>query len=160
LGLCLLFLRVAANNLAASTVKEDEIFSISGSLSTQQSFFINFFALYVFFSLQSTLSFFRIQLYNFLFLGVNSESEAKLSSFNRECLALGFEEELQHLMCLSSPSEALTSTELRVMEVSSAAKVLADAGDTWSAGICENGEGLSAWTEVGVRGREASDLLE
>jgi hypothetical protein len=116
--------------------------------------------LYFFFSLLSTFSFFRIQSYNFHFLGVNSESEAKLSSFNRECLDLGFEEELRHLMCPSSLSEALMSTELRVMEVSSAAKVLADAGDTWSAGICENVEGLSAWTEVGVRGREVSDLLE
>jgi hypothetical protein len=75
---------------------------------------------------------FHKQSYNVLFLGVNSESEAKLSSFNKECLALGFEEELRHLMRLSSPSEALTSTELGVKEVSSAAKMLADAGDTWN----------------------------
>jgi hypothetical protein len=50
-------------------------------------------------------------------------------------------------MCPSSPSEALTSTEPGVLEVSPAAKVLADAGDTWSAEICEN-VGLSAWTGV------------
>jgi hypothetical protein len=62
-------------------------------------------------------------------------------------------------MCLSSPSEALTSTELGVKEVSSAANVLADVGDTWSAGICEE-VGLSEWTGVGDRVREVSDLLE
>jgi hypothetical protein len=32
-------------------------------------------------------------------------------------------------MCPSSPSEALTSTQLGVKEISSAAKVLADVGD-------------------------------
>jgi hypothetical protein len=62
-------------------------------------------------------------------------------------------------MCLSSPSEALTSTQLGVKEVPSAEKVLADAGDTWSGGICEE-VGLSAWTGVSVRVREVSDLLE
>jgi hypothetical protein len=46
------------------------------------------------------------------------------------------------------------------MGVSSAAKVLADAGDTWNAGICEEVQGLSTWTGVGVRVREVSDLLE
>jgi hypothetical protein len=62
-------------------------------------------------------------------------------------------------MHLSSPSEALTPTELVVKEVSSA-KVLADAGDTWSAGICEEVEGLSARTGVGVRVWEVSDVLK
>jgi hypothetical protein len=62
-------------------------------------------------------------------------------------------------MCLSSPSEALTSIQLGVKEISSAEKVLADAGDTWSAGICEE-VGLSAWTGIGVRVREVSDLFE
>jgi hypothetical protein len=50
-------------------------------------------------------------------------------------------------MCLSSPSEALTSTQIGVKEVTSTAKVLDDAG----AGICEEVHGLSAWTGVGVR---------
>jgi hypothetical protein len=63
-------------------------------------------------------------------------------------------------MCLTSSSEALTSTEFGVKEVSSAAKVLVYAGDTWSAGTCEEVEGLSAWTGVAVRVREVSDLLE
>jgi len=63
-------------------------------------------------------------------------------------------------MCLSSPSEALIYTELGVKEVSSAAKVLDNAGDTWSAGICEKVEGISAWPGVGVRVREVTDLLE
>jgi hypothetical protein len=61
-------------------------------------------------------------------------------------------------MCLSSPSEALTSTELGVNDVSSAAKVLAN-NDIWSAGICQEVEGLSARTGVGVAAREVSDIL-
>jgi hypothetical protein len=48
----------------------------------------------LFMSSQSALSLFLILSYDFSFFGVNSESEAKLSSFSRECLALGFEEEL------------------------------------------------------------------
>jgi hypothetical protein len=92
--------------------------------------------------------------YNFLFLGVNSENEAKLSSFSRECLTLGFEEELGQLICLSSLSEAFTVTELGVKEVSSTAKVLAAVGDTWSTGICDEVEGLSV--RIGV---EVTDTL-
>jgi hypothetical protein len=147
-GFCLLFLIIAANNLATSTDKDDERFSINVSLSTEQSFF-NFFL-----SLQRTLSLFRIRSHNFLFLGVSSENEAKLSSFSRECLSLGFEEELAQLMCLSSPSQAFTFTELVVKEVSSTAKVLAAVGDTWSAGICREVEGLSV--RIGV---EVTDAL-
>jgi hypothetical protein len=97
LGFCVLFPTITANNLAVSKAKEDERLSISGSLSTHQSF-SNFYALYFFLSLQSAISLFKILSYNFLFLGVKSESEAKLSSFNRECLALGFEEELWQSM--------------------------------------------------------------
>jgi hypothetical protein len=93
LGLCLLFLKIAAKNLAATTLKEDERLSISVSLSTSQRF-SNFFPLYFLFSLQSALSLRRICSYNFLFLGVNSESKGKLSFFSRERLALGFEEEI------------------------------------------------------------------
>jgi hypothetical protein len=54
LGLCLLFLKIAAKNLAASTLKDDRL-SITGSLSTSQSF-SNFFPLYFFLNLQSALS--------------------------------------------------------------------------------------------------------
>jgi hypothetical protein len=74
LGFCLLFLIIADNNLAASAVKEDERFSITGLLSTLQSFF-NFFVLYFFLSLQSALSLLSIYLYGVLFLGVNSEKK-------------------------------------------------------------------------------------
>jgi hypothetical protein len=66
---------------------------------------------------------------------LNSESEAKLSSFSRECLALGFEGELSQLTRLSSPSEALIFTQLRGKEVSFNAKVLAAVGDGWTADI-------------------------
>jgi hypothetical protein len=53
-------------------------------------------------------------------------------------------------MCLSSPSEAFTFTELGVKEVLSTTKVLAAVGDTWSAEICEKVEGLSASIGAGV----------
>ena len=49
----------------------------------------------------------------------------KLSSFNRECLALGFEEEFWSLKHQYSPSEA---SKLREKEVSSTENVLAPAG--------------------------------
>jgi hypothetical protein len=82
--------------MAASKQKEDERFSISGSLPTLESFF-NFFTLYSFLSLHCALCLFWICSYSFPSLDVNSESEAKLSSFSRECLALGLEEELWRL---------------------------------------------------------------
>jgi hypothetical protein len=40
-------------------------------------------------------------------------------------------------MCLSSPSETLILTKLGVKKVSSDVEVLAEVGDTWSAGICK-----------------------
>ena len=49
---------------------------------------------------------------------------ARLSSFNRECLALGFEEEFWSLKHLNSPSEA---SNLREKEVSSTENMLAAA---------------------------------
>jgi hypothetical protein len=58
LRFCLLFLKIPAKKkLAASKQKEDERFSISGTLPTLQSFF-NFFTLYSFLSLQHALSLF------------------------------------------------------------------------------------------------------
>jgi hypothetical protein len=51
------------------------------------------------------------------------ESEAKLSSFSRERLDLGF------------PSEAFIFSELRGKEVSFTAKVLAVDGDGWIADV-------------------------
>ena len=44
---------------------------------------------------------------------------AKLSSFNRERLAVGFEEEFWSLKHLNSPSEAVEESKLRDKEVSS-----------------------------------------
>jgi hypothetical protein len=73
---------------------------------------------------------FQIHSYNSVFLGVNSESKYKLSSSSQECLALGLEEELGQLMCLSFPLEAFTFTEFEVKKVSSTAKMLAFVGDT------------------------------
>ena len=49
----------------------------------------------------------------------------KLSSFHRECLAVGFEAEFWSLKHLNSPSEA---SKLREKEVYSTENMLADAG--------------------------------
>jgi hypothetical protein len=143
LSLCLLFLKIAAKKLVASTLKEDERLSISGSLSTSQSIF-NFFPLDFFFRLQSVLSLRRICSYNFLFLSVNSESEAKSSFFSREHLALGSDAELCQLICPSSASEACIFSELRGKEVSFTGKVLTAVGDGWIADISKQVDGLSA----------------
>ena len=50
---------------------------------------------------------------------------AKLTSFNRECLALSFKEEFWSLKYLNSPSEA---SELREEEVSSTENTLTATG--------------------------------
>ena len=52
---------------------------------------------------------------------------AKLSSFNRERLALGFEEEFWSLKHLISPSEAVAASKLRDKEGSSTENMLAAA---------------------------------
>jgi hypothetical protein len=65
---------------------------------------------------------------------------AKFNSFNKECLALGFEEEFQLLMRLNSPLEAF---RVRGQEVTSAANVLAAVGVESTAEICEEVDGLS-----------------
>jgi hypothetical protein len=58
------------------------------------------------------------------------------------------------------PTKALTFPEIGAKEVSSAANVLVNGGDIWSAGICGEVEGLSSWTGVGVTVRKVSDILE
>jgi len=50
---------------------------------------------------------------------------AKLISFNREHLALGFEEEFWSLKHLNSPSEAVEESKLRDKEASSTENMLA-----------------------------------
>lgn len=65
-------------------------------------------------------------------------------------MLVGFEEELGHLMCPSSSTEAFTFIVLWVKEFSSTAKELAAVGETWSAGICEEVERFSAQIRVGV----------
>jgi hypothetical protein len=102
--LCLLFLITAANNLTVSEFKEFEISWINESMSTSHRSF-NFLDLYFFLSLQTALPFLQIVLKSFRFLGVKSDA-AKLCSFSRECLALGFEDKFWSLKHLNSPSEA------------------------------------------------------
>ena len=71
---------------------------------------------------------------------------ARLSSLDRECLALGFEEEFWSMKHLYSPSDA---SKLREKEVSSVENRLATAGVGFGTGW-EEVEGLSMWTGRGV----------
>jgi hypothetical protein len=57
---------------------------------------------------------------------------AKFSSFNKECLALGFEEGFGRLMRLNSPSEAF---KFKGWEMSSTANMLAAGGVDFTAQI-------------------------
>jgi hypothetical protein len=57
----------------------------------------------------------------------------KLSSFSRECLALGFEEELLTIDMPGSPSESFILIQIRGKEISFTAKVLTAVGDHWTA---------------------------
>jgi len=72
---------------------------------------------------------------------------AKLSSFNRECLAVGFEEEFWSLKHPNSPSEEF---KLREKEVSSTENMLAVAGIGFGTQIGEEVEGPSMWVGTGV----------
>jgi hypothetical protein len=60
---------------------------------------------------------------------------AKLSSFNRERLVLGFEEEVWSLKHPTSPSEAVEESKLRDKEVSSTEIMLAAACLGFGTGI-------------------------
>ena len=59
---------------------------------------------------------------------------AKFNSFNKQCLAVGFEEEFGRLMRLNSPSEEF---RVRGQEVPSTANVLAVVGAELTTEICE-----------------------
>jgi len=72
---------------------------------------------------------------------------AKLSSFNRECLAVGFEEEFLSLKHQNSPSE---ESKLRDKEVSSTENMLAAACVGFGTEIGEEVEGPSMWVGTGV----------
>ena len=74
---------------------------------------------------------------------------AKLSSRNRERLAVGFEEEFWSLKHPNSPSEAVESN-LRDKEVSSTENLLAAASVGFGRKIGEEVEGLSMWIGRGV----------
>jgi len=72
---------------------------------------------------------------------------AKLSSFNRERLAVGFEEEFWSLKHPNSPSE---ESKLRGKGVSSTENMLAAAGVGFGTQIGEKVEGPSMWVGRGV----------
>ena len=71
----------------------------------------------------------------------------KLSSFNRECLALGFEEVFWSLKHQYSPLEA---SKLREKEVSSTENMLAPAGVGFGTETWEEVKGPSMWIGRGV----------
>ena len=72
---------------------------------------------------------------------------AKLGSFHRECLALGFKAEVLSFKHLNSPSKAL---KLRNKEVSSTENMLATVGLGFGTENWEEVEGLSMWIGRGV----------
>jgi len=77
---------------------------------------------------------------------------AKLISFNRECFALGFEEEFWSLKHPNSPSEAVEESKLRDKEVCSTENTCMMAASCVGFGteIGEEVEGPSMWIGRGV----------
>jgi len=75
---------------------------------------------------------------------------AKLISFNRERLALGFKEEFWSLKHPNSPSKAVEESKLRDKEVSSTENMLAAACIGFGTEIGEEVEGPSMWIGRGV----------
>jgi len=71
---------------------------------------------------------------------------AKLSSFNTECLVVGFEEQFWSLKHTTSPSEAVEESKLRD-KVSSTENMLAAACVGFGTEIGEEMEGTSMWIE-------------
>jgi len=71
---------------------------------------------------------------------------AKLSSFNRECLAVGFKEEFWSLKHPNPPSEAVEESKLRDKEVSSTENMLPAACVGFSTEIGEKADRPSMWT--------------
>ena len=76
---------------------------------------------------------------------------AKLSSFNRERLAVGFEEEFWSLKHPNFPSEAVEESKLRDKEVFSTENMLATAcvetGEEVEGPSMWTGRGVSTWVE-------------
>jgi len=70
---------------------------------------------------------------------------AKLSSLNRERLAVAFEEEFWTLKHPNYPLEAVEKSKLRDKEVSCTENMLAAASVGFSTEIGEEVEGLSMW---------------
>jgi hypothetical protein len=75
---------------------------------------------------------------------------AKLSSRNRERLAVGFEEEFWSLKHLNSPTKAVEESKLGVKEVSSTENMLAAAFVGFGTEIEKEVEGPSMWVGRGV----------
>ena len=75
---------------------------------------------------------------------------AKLSSFNTECLVVGFEEQFWSLKHMNSPSEAVEESKLRDKGVSSTENMLAAACVGFGTEIGREVEGPSMWIGRGV----------
>jgi len=75
---------------------------------------------------------------------------AKLSSFNRECLVVRFEEEFWSLKHTNSPSEAVEESQPRDKEVSSTENMLAAACVGFGTEVGEEVQGPSMWIGRGV----------
>jgi hypothetical protein len=75
---------------------------------------------------------------------------AKLSSFDRERLSVGFEEKLWSLKHPNSVSEAAQESKLRGKEVSSTENILAAAYVGFGTEIGEEAEGPCMWIGRGV----------
>ena len=75
---------------------------------------------------------------------------AKLSSLNRDRIAVGFEEEFWSLKHLNSPSEAVEESKLRDKEISSTENMLAAAFVGFGTQIGEEMVGPSMWVGRGI----------
>jgi len=75
---------------------------------------------------------------------------AKLSSFNRKRLVVGFEEEFWLLKHPNSPSEAVEESKLRDKELSSTENMLVAACVGFGTEIGEEVEGPSMWVGSGI----------
>ena len=95
------FQNIPFNKLIPSAFRDVEMPFIKVFLSTSETnfkFYLNFFL-----NLQSPLSFWNLP-YSTFSLGVNSGTVAKCNTLNKECLALGFQEDLE-IWCTSIPHQ-------------------------------------------------------
>ena len=98
-----------AKNFEISTFKDDDRKFMRLLLSNWHTSF-KFFALYVFVSLQRTLSLVQIMLYIFYFLGANSATMSKTSFVSTKRIALRFEEKIWSLILPSYLQQAFSLT--------------------------------------------------